>query len=78
MEPELIRHVGAAVAGVIDLDRVEHVVTELVEVRAAVGRLAGDEVGDQGDRVRLVGADEGVAVGVVGDRVLGDLRGFTV
>ena len=78
MEPELIRHVGAAVAGVIDLDRVEHVVTELVEVRAAVGRLAGDEVGDQGDRVRLVGADEGVDVGVVGDRVLGDLRGFTV
>src|SRR5262249_59726758 len=34
----------------------------------------GDVVGDQGEGVELVGADEGVQVGVVGGRVVTDAR----
>jgi hypothetical protein len=60
------------------VDLVEHVVAELVEVRAAVGLLERDEVGDQGHVVRPVGADERVDVGAVGDRVLADLGCFAV
>ena len=64
---------ACAVAVVVDVDLVEDVVAELVEVRAAVGRLERDVVGDQGDGGRVVGADERVQVGAVGDGILGDL-----
>ena len=69
---------AAAVAVVVDVDLVQHVVAELVEVRAAGRRLQRDVVGDQRDRVRLVRADERVEVGAVGDRVLGDLGRFAM
>ncbi len=63
---------------VVDLDLVQHVRAEGVAVRAAVGVLERDEVGDEGDSARLVGADEGVDVGVVGGRVLGACWCFAV
>ena len=78
LEPELIRDVTLGRAAVRDTDLIEHVVAELVEVRSTVWLLQGDEVGDQRDGVRAVRADEGVDVGVVGDRVLGDLRRLAV
>ena len=79
-ELEQVGHVGLAVAVVVDVDAVQHVVAELVEVRAAGGILERDVVGDQRDRPGFVGmgADEGVGVGAVGHRVLGDLWRFTV
>ena len=77
-ELELVGDVGIAVAVVVDVDLVEHVVTELVEVGTAVGGLQRDVVGDEGDGVWCVGADERVQVGGVGDGVLGDLGGLTM
>ncbi len=61
-----------------DVDLVQHVVAELVEVRAAGRALQRHVVRDQGDGVRAVRADEGVEVGAVGDRILGDLGSFAV
>src|SRR5262249_1806865 len=61
---------------VVDEDGVEDVVAELVEVRAAGRVLQGDEVADEGDGGGVVWADEGVDVGVVGDRILADLGGL--
>jgi tetrahydromethanopterin S-methyltransferase subunit F len=75
---EVVAHVGLGVAGVADVDRVPHIVSELEEVRTALRVLERDEVRDQGHRVRLVGRDERVEVGVVGDRVHGDLGRFAV
>ena len=77
-EPELVAHVRDAVTPVADVDLVEHVVTELEEVRPTHRVLHRDEVSDQGHGVGGFRADEGVDVGVVGDRVLGDLRCFAV
>jgi hypothetical protein len=77
-EPELVRQIRPAVTVVVDVDLVEHVVAELEEGRPARRRLQRHVVGDQRDRVGLVGADERVQVGAVGDRVLADLRRFTV
>ena len=76
LEPELVDDVRPAVAVVVDLDLVEHVVTELVEVRAAGRRLRREVVRDQGDGVSR--RAEGVGVRVVGHRVLRDRRGFAV
>jgi hypothetical protein len=77
-ELEAVGDVGTGAALVVDVDLVADVVTELVEVRTAVGLLQRDEVGDQRHRVGSVGTDEGVGVGAVGDRVLGDLGCFAV
>jgi len=77
-EPELVADVGLRAAVVGDVDRVQHVIGELVEVRPPVGKLERDEVGDQGDGIRCVGADERVDVGVVGVGILGDLGCFAV
>ena len=77
-EAELVGDVGPAVAVVVDVDLVQHIVAELVEVRAARRPLQRDVVGDQGDRVRLIRADERVHVGAVGHRVLGDFRCLAV
>jgi hypothetical protein len=63
---------------VVDVDGVEDVLAELVEVGPSVGRLERDVVGDDGDVVGLLRADEGVEVGRVGDGVLGDLGRFTM
>ena len=48
-ETELVRHVGAGVAAVAHVDRVEDVVAELVEVGPALRVLERDEVRDEGD-----------------------------
>jgi hypothetical protein len=60
------------------VDLIEHIVAGKVEVRAAGGGLERDVVGDEGDRVRTVRADEYIHVGAVGDRVLGGLRSFAM
>jgi hypothetical protein len=72
-EVELIRDVRLAVSLRVDVDGVADVVAELVEVGAAGGTLERDVVGDEGDGVRPVGADERVDVRAVGDRVVGNL-----
>ena len=77
-EAELVDDVVDGVAVVVDVERVQHVVAEVVEVRPAGRLLERDPVGDQRDGVGLVGADEGVGVGVVGHRVLRDQRGLAV
>ena len=76
-ETELVADVGLR-AGVGDVDLVPDVVAELVEVRPSRGRLERDEVGDDGHRVRRIRADERIDVGVVGNRVAGDVRRFTM
>jgi hypothetical protein len=65
---------GETVTVVVDVDLIEHVLAELVEVRAARRSLKRDVVGDQGDGIRLVRTDERVDIGTVGHRVLGDPR----
>ena len=74
LEPELVDDVRIGVHVVVDHELIQHVVAELVEVRAAGRSLERDVVHDQGDGVRLVRADEGVRIGVVGDRILRDRR----
>jgi len=78
LKPELVGDVGPGAGPVGDVDLIEDIVAELVEVGAAVGLLQGDEVRDEGDPVGVVGTDERLDVGVVGYRVLGDLRCLAV
>ena len=78
VELELEREVRQCVPVVVDEDRVEDVVAELEEVRSAGRPLEGHEVAQDRDRRRVVRADERVDVGVVGDRVLADARGFAM
>ena len=78
VEGEQERDVRNAVAVVVDVDRIEHGVVELVEVGARVGRLQRDVVGDQRDGRGIVGADERVHVRAVSHGVLGDLGSFTM
>ena len=78
LKAELVRDLGQPVAVVVDVDRVENVVAELVEVRAACRSLGRYVVGDDRHRVRLVGADERIHVRVVGDWVLADLGRLSV
>ena len=72
LELELVGHVLLAVAVVVHLQLVEHVVGELVEVRAAGRLLEWDVVGDDRHRVGPVGTHERVHVRVVRGRVLTD------
>ena len=78
LEAELVDDVVLGVAVVVDVDSIEHVIAELVEVRAASGRLERDPVRDQGDGVRCVRAHEGVGVSVVRQRIGGDERRLAV
>jgi hypothetical protein len=48
-EAPLVGDVLDGVAVVVDVDRVEHVLAEVVVVRPAAGSLGGDPVGDEGD-----------------------------
>ena len=75
---ELVTDVGVAVAGVVDVDLVEHIVSELVEVRAAVGSLQWDVVGDERDHPGFVRAHEGIDIRAVGDGILRNLRCFAM
>ena len=72
LELEPIGHVLAAVAVVVHLHLVAHVVGELVEVRAAGGLFEGDVVGDERHGVGPIGTHERVHVRVVRGRVLAD------
>ena len=78
LEGEVVGDVGLAVAVVVDVDAVQHVVAELEEVGAARRILERDVVGDDRDGVGPIGADERVGVGAVGDGILGDLGRLTV
>ena len=78
LELEHVRELRRPVPVVVDVEGVEDVVPELEEVRAAGRVLERHEVRDQRDRVRPIRADERVDVGVVGRRILADLRCFTV
>ena len=62
-EGELERDVRIPISRVVDVDRIDHVVGELIEVRSPVGRLQRDVVGDQGHRAFDIGTHEGVQVG---------------
>ena len=66
------------VAVVVDRDAVEHVVAELVEVRAARRLLERVVVRDERDRVRFVRTLEHVEVGRVSCGVLRDHRCLAV
>src|SRR5439155_411831 len=72
LEAKTVLDILLAVAVVVDVDGVEDVVAEGREVRPARGLFERDEVGDDGDRVGPVGADEGVEVRVVRVGVLAD------
>ncbi len=78
VEAELVGDIGIGVVVVVDMDLVEDVVAELVEVRPTGRLLEGHVVGDYRDRAGVIGADEGVKVGAIGDGVLGDLRRFAM
>src|SRR6266568_2689836 len=60
MEAEFIGDVCFAAAVRVDVDLVQHVIAELIEVRAARRAFKWQVVGDQRDGAWLVGADEGV------------------
>jgi hypothetical protein len=77
-ESELVGDLGLAVPVVVDVDRIQHITAELVEVGPSVRTLQRQVVGDDGHRVGIVGTHERVQVGAVGNRILGDLRCFTV
>ena len=73
-----VGEIGHGVAVVVDLDVVASVLGPRVEVRAAVGLLEREPVGDQGNGVGGVGADERIDVGVVGAGIARDQWGFTM
>ena len=73
-EAEQVRRVVDRVAVGVDVDAVAGGVRELVEVRPVRRILLGDPVGDDRDRVRLVGRHERVQVRVVRRGVLRDER----
>jgi hypothetical protein len=77
-ERELVDHVLHAVAVVIDVDLVEHVIAEVPEVGATGRVFQRDVVGDDGYGVGRVRANERVEVCVVGDGVVTDLGSFTM
>ena len=68
-EPELIRDVFDAVAGVVNFELVQDVIPEPIEVRPARRILKRNPRRDQGDRVWRIGAHECIYVGGVGLRV---------
>ncbi len=78
LERELVGDIGAPVAVVVDVDAVENVVAELEEGRTTGRHLGGEVVGDDGYRFWIVGTDECVRVGVIGDGVCADLRRLAV
>ena len=69
---------ATAIAGVVDLDRVQDVVGKLIEVRPAVGGLERDVVGNDRYGAGDIRADKSVEVGRICRRVLGNLRRFTM
>ena len=77
-EAELVGDVFNRIAVVVDVDFVEHVIAELVVVRAGAGQLPGDVVGDERHRVWRVRAGERVEVGRVRGRIIGDVRRLAV
>ena len=89
-ELELVRDGGDPGPGVVDVDLVQHIVTdrrccaddglgaELEEVRPAVGILQWDVVGQDRDRIGCVRADERVQVRAVSGRVFGNCGCFLV
>ena len=73
-ETELIRHLGPAVAIVVNVNLIKHVRAEFVKVRPAGRCLERNVIGYERDRARLIGTDKCVNVRAVGHRILGDPR----
>ena len=67
-----------AIASVVDINRVEHIIAEAGEVRPTGRLFERNVVGDDCDSVSPVGTDESVQVSIVGGRVLTDERRFAV
>jgi hypothetical protein len=78
LEAELVGDMTLAVAHIVYVDLVEHIVAELVEVRRAFGRLEWDIVGDECDGVVGVRGYEHVEIRAVCVRVGRDQRRFAV
>ena len=78
LEAELVFDVRNGVTVVVDVELVEHVVAELVEVRAASSLFERIHVHDERGRIGPVRAHERVHVREVGDRVFGDGRSLSV
>src|SRR5207248_213202 len=77
-EGEAVDDVADSIAVVVDVDLIQDVVAKLVEVRTGGGTLQRNVVRDHRDGVGRVRAHEGVGVGAVRDRVLGDLRSLSM
>ena len=77
---ELERHVLDTIAGVVDVDFIECIRVEHVKVRAALGILERNVVGQNGDESRTAGfiTSEHVQVGCIDRRIHGDVRRFAV
>src|SRR5205823_3327190 len=78
LELPTVDDVGLAITVVVDVDVVERAVRERVEVGTARRLLERDPVADEGDRVRLVRADERVQVGPVGLWIRRDQGGLAM
>jgi len=70
--------VAPAIPDVVDVELVTDVIAESIEVRAARRILERHVVRHEDHVVRVVGGLKGVQIGVVGERVLRDQRGFPV
>ena len=77
-ELELVGDVRLGIVVVVNVDLVEHVVAELVEVRAARRLLERYVVGDDRDRAGVVRAHERIQVRAVCDGILRDFGSFAV
>ena len=78
LERPAVGDVGLGVTVVVDVDVVGRLRVPRVEVRPAGRLLEGPPVGDHGDGVGVVRADERVGVGVVDRGVALDVRGLAV
>ena len=63
LEPELVLDVGHGIAVVVDVELVEHIVTELMKIRSACWKFERVDVHDQRGARSVVGAHERVDVG---------------
>src|SRR5689334_3072713 len=72
VELEVVADVVSTSARIVDVDLVAYVIAEAGEVRPVGWLFESDVVGDDCDRVRLVGADKSVQVSIIGSRVLAD------
>src|SRR5207244_1764054 len=78
LEAKLVVDLADPISVVVDVNRVQHIVAELKEVRATRRSLEGNVISNQRYRVWLVRANKRVHVGIVRNWVLGDLGRFSM